>query len=352
MKIQQLTVIPFIPETATEEDFNDVIALQVEAYQESNPHDPVPPEHMLRQNLQMISKHPLYDVKYHLVKNDNQEPVARLIMLFGKSDGEDYDNQKHMCLLNLSVAEAYRRQGIATELLKYVIQEVEDTDVNLLQVDTNHDSGRAYSKYLGAELALESRDSRVNVEDLDWEMIEAWNAEGEKNNPDVSIELFTGLPDEQDIEAYSRLYTEAFNQQPFDEIEGLELTWTPEKLRELHARMTEMGSTDYVMITREANGDMSGLTELSYNPERGHRMGQGLTGVQEHYRGRGLGKWLKAKMLLYMRETFPDVEHVATTNASSNAAMLSINERLGFKLYKHNSAYKISVVDLAEKLGR
>ena len=56
-------------------------------------------------------------------------------------------------------------------------------------------------------------------------------------------------------------------------------------------------------------------------------------------------------MLLYMRDTFPDVEHIATTNAASNAAMLSINERLGFKVYKHNTMYKIPIDELATKLG-
>ncbi|GAB5492198.1 MAG: hypothetical protein Phog2KO_24130 [Phototrophicaceae bacterium] len=350
MKSEQLNFIQFIPESVSEADVGDILALQVEAFKESNPNDPVPPEALLRQNLDMLSNHPLYNVKYYLVKNSEHKPVARLMMLFGKPDTEDYEAQKHMCLINLTVASAHRRQGIGTEILKFVVKELEGTGVTLLQTDTGFDSGRAFSNHFGAEIAIESRDSRVNVADLNWEMLEKWNEEGEKSNPDVRIDLFAGLPDDKDIEAYSRLYTEVFNQQPFDDIEGLEVSWTPDKLREIHARMAEMGSTDYVMITREANGDISGLTELAYNPERSHRMGQGLTGVQESYRGRGLGKWLKAKMLFYMRDNFPDVEHVATTNASSNEAMLSINDRLGFKLYKHNTAYKIPVSELAKKL--
>lgn len=351
MKTQQLELIRFNPETATEDDFNDIIRLRIEAYKEINPHDPLPPETMLRQNLEMMSDHPIFDVQYYLVKNSQQIPVARLILLFSKPDSDDYENQKHMCLINVIVSSAYRRQGIASELLRFSLQQLDNTEITLVQADTDLDVGRAFATHLGAQVAIEARDSRVMVENLDWEMIEEWNADGEKSNPDVTIELFEGLPNEEHIEAYSQLYTETFNQQPFEEIEGAETTWTPEKLYELEAQMQALGFKNYIMITREANGDMSGLTELSYNPERAHRMGQGLTGVQENYRGRGLGKWLKAKMLLYMRDNLPTVEHIATTNASSNDAMLSINERLGFKLHKHNTAYKITVADLAEKLG-
>ena len=61
---------------------------------------------------------------------------------------------------------------------------------------------------------------------------------------------------------------------------------------------------------------------------------QGLTGVRDVHRGRGLGKWLKAEMLLRVRRDFPEVRVVSTGNASSNEAMLSINERLGFRTHK------------------
>ena len=40
-------------------------------------------------------------------------------------------------------------------------------------------------------------------------------------------------------------------------------------------------------------------------------------------------------MLLRVREEFPQVRFVRTGNATENAAMLSINDRLGFRPHKH-----------------
>ena len=57
-------------------------------------------------------------------------------------------------------------------------------------------------------------------------------------------------------------------------------------------------------------------------------------------------KWLKAAMLLHIRNTFPKVTIVTTDNATSNAPMLSINERLGFAVHKESVTTQISTKDL------
>ena len=78
---------------------------------------------------------------------------------------------------------------------------------------------------------------------------------------------------------------------------------------------------------------------------------QELTGVSCEFRGRGLGKWLKAKMILHIKDTYPDVKRIITGNAEANAPMLSINERMGFKKYKGAEGYKFQTEELAKKLG-
>ncbi|MGB1286118.1 MAG: hypothetical protein ACPG7F_06260 [Aggregatilineales bacterium] len=104
--------------------------------------------------------------------------------------------------------------------------------------------------------------------------------------------------------------------------------------------------SDFTKITREPDGVISGMTDINYTPDRGHKIFQGLTGVQDHQRGRGLGKWLKANMLLYIRENYPDVEFIETDNAASNDAMLSISMRMGFEVYHHSVMYHLPVTAL------
>jgi GNAT superfamily N-acetyltransferase len=76
---------------------------------------------------------------------------------------------------------------------------------------------------------------------------------------------------------------------------------------------------------------------------------QGFTGVRSDARGRGLGKWLKAAMLLHVHELYPRVEVVSTDNAGSNAPMLGINKKMGFKEYRAGAEYQITRDKLIER---
>ncbi|MFQ5920337.1 MAG: hypothetical protein ACE5I4_09900, partial [Thermoplasmata archaeon] len=128
--------------------------------------------------------------------------------------------------------------------------------------------------------------------------------------------------------------------------------FTPERRRQDEAGVAEGGGTILTAVTREEDGTISGLTEMGYYPEEDWMIHQWMTGVRRPYRGRGLGKWIKAAMLLRVREEFSQVRVVRTGNAFSNAPMLSINERLGYKLYREGMEVQISVEDLETYLAK
>ena len=79
---------------------------------------------------------------------------------------------------------------------------------------------------------------------------------------------------------------------------------------------------------------------------------QQFTGVLPSARGRGLGKWIKAAMLTHIRDVYPDVRWVSTGNAGSNAPMLAINKKLGFKQFRVGSEYQMSRDRLAARASR
>ncbi|RYZ80272.1 MAG: N-acetyltransferase [Proteobacteria bacterium] len=54
------------------------------------------------------------------------------------------------------------------------------------------------------------------------------------------------------------------------------------------------------------------------------------TGIQREYRGRGLGKFLKAASTIDLSRKFPSLRYLATGNEESNAPMLRINRSMGF----------------------
>ena len=111
--------------------------------------------------------------------------------------------------------------------------------------------------------------------------------------------------------------------------------------------MHETGGTWIIIVTMENNGEISGLTELRYNPAFKNVIKQELTGVKEKYRG----KWLKASMLLELRKQLPEVKIIRSENVINNAPMISINDKLGFKFYSECIEAHITIDKLEEYLA-
>ena len=76
-----------------------------------------------------------------------------------------------------------------------------------------------------------------------------------------------------------------------------------------------------------------------------------MTGVLKAERGRGLGKWLKAQMLLHIRETYPVAIYINSSSASVKKPMLSINQRIGFQEYQQFVFYKLQISALKNYLN-
>jgi len=104
----------------------------------------------------------------------------------------------------------------------------------------------------------------------------------------------------------------------------------------------------HTVLTREPDGSISGITDVSFTPHLPTLIEQMFTGVRPAARGRGLGKWIKAAMLEKIRAEHPQAEWMITGNAESNGPMLSINHRLGFKEFRAGAVYQVSRERLAE----
>jgi GNAT superfamily N-acetyltransferase len=92
------------------------------------------------------------------------------------------------------------------------------------------------------------------------------------------------------------------------------------------------------------------MTDVTWAPYRRTIVEQMLTGVRPDARGRGIGKWIKAVMLDHIRTLYPDAQWVSTGNAASNAPMLAINQKLGFKPYRSGSEYQIARDELGARV--
>jgi GNAT superfamily N-acetyltransferase len=106
--------------------------------------------------------------------------------------------------------------------------------------------------------------------------------------------------------------------------------WTRRTFEDWRPRHLEHPSmfADAYLIALDGDGTRYiGTSHLYHAPEK-DRLRTGLTGVRRAYRGRGIAFGLKVRALEMVKQR--GYRFVDTENASSNAGMLSINDRLGF----------------------
>lgn len=161
---------------------------------------------------------------------------------------------------------------------------------------------------------------------------------------------FVNLPVPGLIEPICDLITDINRNQPRDDLEGMSFTLTSEEFIRENKRLKERKIERVIICTREPDGTLSGMTDMFYGEANPTYANVSLTGVRREYQNRGLGKWLKAAMMLDMRERYPNVRYVDTNNFNNNRPMLNINDRMGFELFEQFVFYKIRLPDLAVKV--
>ncbi len=127
---------------------------------------------------------------------------------------------------------------------------------------------------------------------------------------------------------------------------------TPENLRSIEQFQQARGIQRWTLyLTEEATGRYAGFTEVMWNPNRPMILEQGFTGVDPAFRGRGLGRWLKAAMIEKVLAERPEVVFVRTGNANQNAPMLKINTEMGFKPYQAQTLWQIETQKVVDYLS-
>ncbi len=340
-------IIEFNPKEASDDFWEIYFEFMETNFKHHNPDDPLPNREGVIQRQK--TKAPYYHIKRWLAITPENKVIAWGGFGTVVEGSSDYEENKNLCSMNIAVLADYVRKGIGTDVLKRAVQEAQILGRTTIEVSTDNNPGRAFLDHFGAQLTIEGAENRLDLEDVDWVLMQSWVDEGPKRAEEVTIESFYECPEEI-LEEYSELYTEALNMQPLGDTEH-RANIDGKLRREMEQRFKDIGYTNYTLISREKDGRISGLTEILHDSREGHRILQELTGVRPEFRGRGLGKWLKGQMILHVRDNYPDVEVIITGNVEANAPMFSINDRMGFKKHKTADSYKFQTEEIARRLG-
>src|SRR5712692_10106120 len=261
----------------------------------------------------------------------------------------EYETNKHLYSADVYVRPDARRRGIGKSWLPHLIERMRAHGSTTVGFWVEDDSDHGFMRWLGAEARLTEIESRLKMSEVDWPILERWVAEGARRSPQTRLEIYDGsLPDEMLLD-FAPQVSAMLNTIPFEDLDHGDIVITPERIREWREREALTGEVPHTVLTRESDGIISGVTDTLWAPHRPKLIHQEFTGVRPDARGRGLGKWIKATMLLHLRDLYPDAEWVATGNAGSNAPMLKINRAMGFKPYRGAIEYQITREKLEEK---
>ena len=336
-------IVPFDAKSATREEWRRFHAYRRLRHGETDPEDPLASDETVE--AWMVHDHPHWESLHFAVLEPERTDVqiGEIALEFSRPGTPPHEKNEHLAWTGVELLRPHRLRGIGRAMVRVVAEFSRVRGRSFIQSWAEEEDGRAVAEAIGARVVQKRYENRLALDVVDWPMVARWAAEGPARSPSTALRWYRDAVPEDVIDEYARAFTEVFNGQPFGEGAFQGIVTTPESFRDRAKMNADVRGTWLGAYTQEPDGEISGLTETFYVPDQSTFLGQGMTGVRTGHRGRGLGKWVKAAMLLRVRADLPQVRIVRTGNAVENEAMLSINNRLGFRPHKHPVIVEITV---------
>ncbi len=316
---------------------------------------------MLHEEDPTFARRPVGDTAAMLAQSPSHERRPRWFLMVGAAvigsatlylDDEDAANL-HLGWLDLGVLPGHRRRGLGTLLIGDAARHAQTVGRTTLMPHTNSliPAGAHFMRHLAAVPGLVEGVNELQMADLDLELMERWAAAGRAQTDRFELLRIDGSWPVEMIDEVVALY-DVMNDAPVGDLDFNDQAFTADHITEWQEELAARNIARFVLAVRDLpSGRLAGFTDLGVNPSFPDLGQQGDTGVFEEFRGHGLGKWLKAEMVLRLAAEHPEVTRIRTENAQSNAAMLSINHAMGFTLHHEQTIWQVDVEELLATLN-
>lgn len=257
----------------------------------------------------------------------------------------------HMRDVGVEVLPKHRGRGLGRALFAAAAEAIGEGEGIVVNGWTSSrvPSGELFAERVGAQAKLRMGMNQLDLAAVDTTLMRGWAALDPVGYRLAAVE--GGIPERLMPNVIAGF--QVMNTMPREGFEMEDWQFTPEIVRDWERQMLERGQEQWMILAiHDATGGTAAFTDVRVDPSYTHVVWQGGTATVPEHRGRGLGKWLKARMLLRILDRLPEARYIRTNNAVSNAAMLAINRTMGFQLVWTNVAWQIPLAEAQRYVRR
>ncbi|HTW14471.1 MAG TPA: GNAT family N-acetyltransferase [Nocardioides sp.] len=255
----------------------------------------------------------------------------------------EYDN-RHVAWVEVNVAPGHRRRGYGSAVLAALRDRARAEGRTSLGIGGwESRAAVAFATRHGLEQKSVEVNRRQWLADLDRDVLAAAHAEALAHAGDYELLRIAGCSPPDLLPALA-VMTAAINDAPTDDLDIEDSVFPPERIAAYDAAQAARGHRMYRLVARRrADGELAGQSVVAVEGERPALAEQHDTSVVAAHRGHRLGQLLKTDMLRWLAEAEPQVETIDTWNAESNARMIDVNERLGYRVVGRGLVFQGSI---------
>ncbi|WP_218508854.1 GNAT family N-acetyltransferase [Variovorax sp. dw_308] len=340
---------PFEPREASASQWQALHAFRRLRSQEDFPGEPVMSDADFESELRVIR--PLVETRRVLAVHD--DAIAGIMVLNYRRAGSP-GSEDHAGYVDVAggVAQALRRRGVGRALLAGLVDFMEVHGKHTATAKAHLPDSHVWMAGIGAICKLRMFENRSPFDRLDWEMLTRWARPAGLAAAGLHWEVHGGRVPMQTLAPLMDPFTELINDQPLGRLDIPRIRYEMKDYESWYADLDRRGGDHFLVLLRDGEQRVAAMCDATWDARFPDRLYQQLTAVARPWRGHGLAKAVKARMLELVRASDPGVRTVLTHNAVVNAAMLSINNRLGFAVHKEDVTYQIDLATLRAHLAR
>lgn len=252
-----------------------------------------------------------------------------------------------LALVRITTHPRFRRQGIGTAMFRRILPEIAAADRSVIvgQGVTADGDGDAWALRQGFH-----ETQRMVMLALELDAATPALSE-EAAVPGYRAVVWRGPAPEEILDSYA-LSRNIIHEAPIGDATVEHMQWTRESVRAEEEALAATGVDLYVAAAvEESTGQVRALTVVHQVPGQEGVARQLDTAVHSEHRRRGLALWIKKAVIDRLHVERPDIVRVLSNVDPSNAAMLAVNERAGFRPVRAMISVEARLEDVRARIG-